>query len=109
MDVSARPNLLWRLFVIAGVGSSVAVTVSDDAWEKWKGTFGETIPRETFKSFVTGTAGLHAAEATFAYASARRAGLDRPARRWALSTLLWGFPTLRRLRKAKKAAAVDAG
>ena len=109
MDVSPRPNPLWRLFVIAGVGSSVAVTVSDDAWEKWKSVFGETVPRDTIKSIATGTAGLHVAEATFAYGSARRAGLDRPARRWALSTLLWGFPTLRRLKKAKKAAALDAG
>ncbi len=33
MDVSPRPNLLWRLFVLIGLGTAGAVTVSDEAWE----------------------------------------------------------------------------
>jgi len=104
MSSPRRPSLAWRAFVLVGVGTSVAVTVSDDAWEKWKGVAGETIPRDVMKSFVTGTAALHSAEAGAAYFSARRGKLDHPGR-WALSTLLWGFPVLRRLRKQRKALA----
>ena len=106
MSNPRRPSLAWRLFVIAGVGTSVAVSVSDEAWEKWQSVAGDTIPRDTFRSLAAGTAAVHAAEATFSYAGARRAGLDHPLR-WALSTLLWGFPVMRRQRKARKALAAS--
>lgn len=104
MSTSRRPSLLWRLFVLGGAGSAVAVSVSDAAWDRWQDVFGDAIPRETMKGIAAGTAGLHAAEAGYALVSARRGGVERPGR-WALSTLLWGFPVLRRLRSAKKAAA----
>jgi hypothetical protein len=108
MDISARPGLLWRLFVLAGVGTCTAVAVNDDAWERWTATFGDAIPRERFKNLVVVTAGLHAVEAVGAYSSARGAGLDRPGR-WFRSTLLWGFPVLRRLRSARRAGVAPAG
>jgi hypothetical protein len=102
-----RPSLLWRLFVLGGVGTAGAVAFNDAAWEKWKETFGDAMPRETLKNIAVGTAGLHAVEAAFALATARSKGVEKPGR-WALSTLLWGFPVLRRLRKEKKAVASGA-
>ncbi|HTO00641.1 MAG TPA: DUF4499 domain-containing protein [Microthrixaceae bacterium] len=102
MSNPRRPSLAWRLFVIAGMGTSIAVATNDEAWEKWKGVAGETIPRETFKSLAIGAVGLHVAEAGGAYVAARRAKLDSP-RKWALSTLLWGFPVHRRLSKTRRA------
>jgi len=102
MSTSRRPGLLWRTFVLTGVGTATAVTVSDAAWERWQGVFGDAIPRDAFRGILAGTAGLHAVEASAALVSAKRGGLEKPGR-WALSTLIWGFPVLRRLRKAKKA------
>jgi hypothetical protein len=102
-----RPSLLWRLFVLGGVGTAGAVAFNDAAWEKWKETFGDAMPRETFKNIAVGTAGLHATEAAFALVTARSKGVEKPGR-WALSTLVWGFPVLRRLRKEKKAVASGA-
>jgi hypothetical protein len=104
MDVSPRPNLLWRLFVLVGLGTAGAVTLSDEAWERWHGVAGDTIPRDVMRSVFLGSAALHVAEGGAAYAAARRAGLDRPGR-WARSTLLWGFPVMLRLRKAARSAA----
>lgn len=90
--------------MIAGVGTAGAVAVSDTAWERFKDVTGDALPRQTVRNIVFGTLGLHAAEASLAYVSARRNGVDSPGR-WARSTLLWGFPVLRRLRKTRKAEA----
>ncbi|MEI2697523.1 MAG: hypothetical protein V9E94_03975 [Microthrixaceae bacterium] len=38
-----RPNILWRLFVVAGVGTAGAVTVSDEAWEQLKNVAGDAV------------------------------------------------------------------
>lgn len=104
MDVSPRPNLLWRIFVLLGLGTAGAVSVSDEAWERWHSVAGDTIPRDVMRSVFFGSVAVHVAESGAAYASARRAGLDRPGR-WARSALLWGFPVLLRLRRAARSAA----
>ena len=106
MAISPRPNLLWRAFVVLGLGTAGAVTLSDEAWEQWHNVAGDTIPRDVFRSLFWGSAAVHVAESGAAYASARRAGLERPGR-WARATLLWGFPVLLRLRRAKRAAALE--
>jgi hypothetical protein len=103
MQISPRPSLLWRLFVLVGLGTAGAVTLSDEAWEQFQNVAGDAVPRETFRSVFWGSVGLHAAEGLFAYGSARRAGLERPGR-WGRSTVLWGFPVLLRLRRAKRAS-----
>jgi len=102
--ISPRPNLLWRLGVVVGVGTMTAVTVNDDAWEAFDDATGGSVERDRVRALLTGTALLHVAEAAVAWRGARRAGLERPGR-WARSTLLWGFPVLRRLRRARLAAA----
>ena len=104
MSNPRRPSLAWRLFVIAGVGTATAVSVSDEAWEAWKGVAGERVPRDAMRSLAVGTLALHTTESLAAYGSARRGKLDHPAR-WALSTLLWGFPVLRRLRRERRRLA----
>lgn len=103
MNTSRRPSLLWRLFVLLGVGTLAAVSFSDAAWERWRGVLGDTVPRDTIRNVTAGTVGLHAVEASVAFVSAKRHDVPQPGR-WALSTLVWGFPVLRRLRKAKAAA-----
>jgi hypothetical protein len=104
MHVSPRPNLLWRLFVLVGLGTAGAVTLSDEAWEQWHNVAGDTVPRDVMRSVFLGSVAVHVAESGAAYAAARRSGLERPGR-WARSTLLWGFPVLLRLRRATRSAA----
>ena len=99
MSSVRTPSLAWRLFVVVGVSTSVALTVSDPAWEKWKSVAGEKLPRQAVRSLLVGTAAIHSAEAASSYVSARRSNLEQPGR-WALATFLWGFPVMRRLRKA---------
>lgn len=96
------PSLLWRAFVLVGGGTVVAVAYSDAAWEKWEDVAGDAVPRDTFKAVATGSLGLHVAEAFGAYFAAKRGGLDKPGR-WALSSLLWGFPVHRRLANERRA------
>lgn len=100
MDVRPRPNILWRLFVLVGLGTAGAVTVSDEAWETWQDVAGDAIPRDVFRSVFLGSLGLHAAESLYVYLAARRGSVSHPCR-WAISALLWGFPVTRRLRRAR--------
>jgi hypothetical protein len=96
------PGLLWRLFVVGGVGTMAAVTVDDRAWEAFDDATGGTVERDVVTRLLGATLGLHAAESIFAYRSAKKAQLPRPAW-WAVSTLIWGFPVLLRLRGARRA------
>lgn len=107
MRTSRRPNLLWRLFVLTGLGTSVAVSVSDEAWSLWTSVAGDKIPRETMRSIATGGVALHVAESGAAYVAARRGKVAQPGR-WAVSTLLWGFPVMLRLRTEKRALRAAA-
>jgi len=103
--ISPRPNLLWRLFVLTGIPTMVVLSINDDAWARWEDTVGDAVPRERIRGLAIGTAAVHVTESAFVYRSARRSGVPKPGR-WALATLVYGFPVLGRLRKAKRAAAV---
>jgi hypothetical protein len=103
-ETSPTPNLLWRLFVLVGMGTMGAVTVDDSAWEAFDDATGQTLSRDAIRALFIGTVAVHSAEAMSAYGSARRAGVRRPLR-WGLSTFMWGFPVLLRLRRAKRQAA----
>ena len=100
MSTSHRPSLLWRIFVVLGVGTMSALTFSDSAWEKWKATVGEKPSREQIRQLLVGTAGIHVAEAAVTYGRAKKAGMDG-AGGWALSNFLWGFPVMGRFNKAR--------
>jgi len=102
--VSPNPNLLWRLFVLTGLPTLAVLSINDDAWARWEGTVGDAVPRDRIRGLAVGTAVVHVTESAFVYRSARKSGVPKPAR-WALATLIYGFPVLGRLRKAKRAAA----
>jgi hypothetical protein len=101
-DISPTPGLLWRTFVITGVGTMTAVTVDDRAWEAFSDATGGAVKRDAISRLLIGTAVLHTVEGILAYRSAKKAHLRRPTW-WGLSTLIWGFPVIARLRKAKRA------
>jgi hypothetical protein len=103
--ISPRPNILWRLFVLTGLPTMAVLSINDDAWARWEDTVGDAVPRERIRALAIGTAAVHVTESAYVYRSARRSGVPKPAR-WALATLVYGFPVLGRLRKAKRAAAV---
>lgn len=92
--------------MLVGLGTAGAVTLSDEAWEQWRNVAGDSLPRDTIRSIFWGSAALHVAESGVAYATARSADMERPGR-WARATMLWGFPVLRRLRRARRLAAGD--
>jgi hypothetical protein len=100
-EISPKPNILWRLFVLVGVGTSAVVSIDDDAWEAFDEATGHAVNRDAIRVVFGGTVALHTLEGAAAWRSARRAGLPRPIR-WGLSTFMWGFPVLLRLRRAKR-------
>ena len=104
-EISPKPNILWRLFVLGGVGTSAVVSIDDDAWEAFDEATGHTVNRNAIRAVFGGTVALHALEGAAAWRSARKAGLHRPMR-WGLSALMWGFPALLRLRRAKRSEPV---
>ena len=101
-----RPSLLWRLPVLAGIGTMTALSTSDAAWEAWEAKVGGGLSRQAVRTLLGTTVALHVVEAAAAAGMARGAGLDRPGR-WARTTLLYGFPVLGRLRRARGAAGLD--
>jgi len=103
MDVRPTPNILWRLFALTGIGTMTWLSVDDRAWEQFSDATGDAVPRQTIRGAVVVTIGLHLLEAIFAGSRARRSGLEHPGR-WARSALLYGFPVLRRLGKARRGA-----
>lgn len=99
--IKPRPNILWRMFVLGGIGTMVAVSVDDNAWDAFDEATGGAVDRDTVRAATAGTIGLHLVEALIVWRLARKGGLDRPGR-WARSALLWGFPVMRRVRKARR-------
>ncbi len=102
--MTPKPNILWRLFVLGGLGTATVVSIDDRAWEAFDEATGNTVSRDAVRTMVASTAGLHVLEAAAAHRSARRAGLERPWR-WSFATLIYGFPVLFRLRRARRAQA----
>lgn len=103
----ARPNLLWRGFVLGGVGTLKVLSLSDAAWEWWEDHVTDAVPRSVFRGALAGTAVLHVAEAAAARRWARRAGVDHVGA-WMRTTALYGFPELILLRRAIAAERADA-
>lgn len=101
-----RPSLLWRVPVLAGVGTMAVLSTSDAAWEAWEARVGARPSRDVVRGLLGVTAALHVVEAATAAGMARGAGLERPGR-WARTTLVYGFPVLGRLRRARDAQGVD--
>ena len=87
-----RPSILWRAFVVVGVGTMKLLSLYDPAWEWWEKNVTTAIPRRTIRTVLTVTIAVHVMEARATRRVAREAHLDYvPAR--VLSTLVWGFPS----------------
>lgn len=99
-----RPNLLWRGFVLGGVGTMAALSFSDEAWAWWEERVSDKLPRSVIRAELAGTVAVHVVEALAVRRMGRRAGL---AHRGAhtRTTLVYGLPAYR---TAKKAAAATA-
>ncbi len=104
MDVRPTPNILWRLFVLSGVGILSWISVDDRAWGRFSEATGDAVPRQGVRGVVVATLAVHVLEALVVGRRARRAGLEHPGS-WARSTLLYGFPVMRRLSRARRGSA----
>jgi hypothetical protein len=93
-----RPSLLWRAFVVVGVGSLTVLSTSDKAWDAFEENVTDALPRSAVQNLLTGTVALHLAEAILARRWARRGGLDHVGA-WSRTTLVYGFPELGRIRR----------
>jgi hypothetical protein len=87
----ARPNLLWRGFVLGGLAATVAVSVSDEAWDWWREHVTDAVPRDAYRGLLGATVVVHVLEAAATRRVARRAGLDHRGAR-VRSTFLYGYP-----------------
>ena len=94
-----RPNLLWRGFVIGGVGTLKVLSLSDAAWEWWEDNVTDAIPRSTIRGILAGTVVVHVAEAALVRRWVRASGIDHGGA-WVRTTALYGFPELRHVRRA---------
>ncbi len=102
MSVRRQPSLLWRILVTLGIVTLTAAACSDPVWEKVEDTVGDTVPRSTIRSILVGLLAVHSMESLLVWRSARRRG-DAGPFRWALATLVWGFPVMGRPRRSRKA------
>lgn len=93
-----RPTLLWRGFALGGMTTLGVLSLNEDAWEWWKANVTEAVPREAIQGLFWGTIGLHIGEAALARRRAGKAGLDDRGA-WGRTAFLYGFPTLRRMKK----------
>lgn len=103
-----RPSLAWRGFVIVGIGGLKLLSFSDAAWDAWEENVTDAIPRSTVRKLLAATLVLHVAEALLARRWARRGGLDHVGA-WSRTTLLYGFPELRRIRRRVRSGRAVVG
>lgn len=82
--------------MIVGFGTLKALSLSDTAWEAWEANVTRSIRRSTVRRILAAAAVTHLAEAAVAHRRATRAGLDHVPS-WTFTTLLYGFPELRRI------------
>jgi len=101
-----RPSLLWRGFVITGVGTMKALSFSDTAWEWWEENVTDKIPRNAIRGVLAATLTVHLMEARATRRLARDADLDYiPAR--VMSTFAWGFPAYFATKRAAEGAVLS--
>ena len=96
-DRFVRPGWGWYALFLPGIGSLVAMSVSQEAYDRARGRV--PLPtRRTVQLLAAGTVALHVLEARATTRMARRRGMSRSARRWGAEALLLGFPVPLRLR-----------
>ena len=99
-DRFERPKLGWFLLIDSGLAEVAVLSVSDKAYEAVSAKV-PLPPRSVVRAIAVGAAVVHVDEATFAYRSAKAAGMHASAGRWARQTLVVGFHSLLRLKAVR--------
>jgi len=94
----SRPAAGWFVMLDGGIVALSVLSASDPAYGAVRRRL-PLPPRSALQGLLAATAVIHLAEAAVAYRTARRRGLPS-AGRWARQTLVVGFPSLLKLRKA---------
>lgn len=97
-DRFERPSRLWYLLIHSGITGLAICSSSPGAYDAASSKL-PLPPRWLMQAVLAGTVVVHVGEATFAYRTAKAAGMERTAGRWARETLFVGFPSILVLRK----------
>jgi len=99
-DRFERPALAWYLLFHPGLASLAAMSASQPLHDAVAARVPVPLPsRSLMRSFLIGTFFVHIGESVLAYRTAKAAGMDRSASRWARETMIVGFPSILRLQK----------
>lgn len=97
-DRFERPPLPWYVLLDSGIAVLAVLAVSPGLHD----TVSARLPlpsRPLLRAAIIGTALVHVGEATFAYRTAKAAGMHHTAGRWAREALVVGFPSLLALKR----------
>jgi hypothetical protein len=97
-----RPNLLWRGFVIGGIGTMKLLSFHDPSWAWWEANVTDAIPRKTIRSVLGATLAVHLLEALNVRRITRKAGVEN-AGAYTRTTFVYGFPEYFKAKRAAKA------
>jgi len=97
-DEVERPAVGWQVAVLGGLGLLFALAFVPEAYAFWRRSVGPMLPRRVLQGIAAAAIALHVGEATYAYSLAKREGMET-AGRWAWQTLLFGYPSLRLLKR----------
>ena len=97
-DRVERPALAWWVAILGGLGLTGLLGFHDGAYALFARHVTAAFPRRLLAVVFVASYAIHAGEALYARALARRAGLYASATAWAVQTFLLGFPSLRLLR-----------
>lgn len=100
------PATGWQVAVLGGLGLLFALAFVPEAYAFWRRNVGPMFPRRVLQGIAAAAVALHVGEATYAYSLAKREGMAS-AGRWAWQTLLFGYPSLRLLRRRVRERAED--
>ncbi|MBO6939229.1 MAG: NAD-dependent epimerase/dehydratase family protein [Deltaproteobacteria bacterium] len=101
-----RPAVGWQVAVLGGLGLLFALAFVPEAYAFWRRNVGPMLPRRVLQGIAAAAIAAHVGEATYAYKLAKREGMAS-AGRWAWQTLLFGYPSLRLLKRRVAERAGD--
>jgi len=93
----SRPAGGWFVLLDGGIVVLAVLSTSDAAYRAVRARV-PVPPRPALRGMLAATAVIHLVEAAAAYRTARRKG-SANAKRWAVQTLVVGFPSLMELRR----------
>jgi hypothetical protein len=96
-DRFERAAPLWYLAIDGSLATTAAMAMSQTAYDAVAAKV-PVPPRKVAQLVWYGSILVHIAEATYAYKTAKAAGMHRTAGRWAAETMIVGFPSLQKLK-----------